>query len=273
VAWEFTMTNKYTRLLIFILGLVAASGLPLAAWAATTVYEAEETLILDGYVKRVDWSGSKLLVIYHSNDGYDGADWTLEGPAPEALLRMGWSKELLKANDRPNAVIYPATDGKAAKGSLVRVQLRDGRTMETGLYGVVQTIPRAHLNRRFENPADDPMQTLYGNTQVFTAEDPKGPPEANYNGRVWFNADHSLQMFSNDLQQDGKTWTSHAMKGTWWLEKQLGKWVRCNWFEPSPIPFCHSPGEFRKVGEKWSIVFRGAKADWIEKRAIEVGQH
>lgn len=249
--------------------LMLAAGI---ANAADTGYDLKETLILDGYVKSVDWSGKQLNLVFHSNDGYDGADWAVAGPAVADLLRIGWSKDMLKAGDRPNAIVHPAADG-TAKGSLIRFHLRDGRTLETGVNGSLQTIPREHLYRKFDNPQDDPMYSLYGNTQVFYAADPQGPPEANYNGRIWFNANHTLVIFSNDLNKDGKTWSNHAMNGTWWLEKQLGKWVRCNWFEPSPIPYCHSPAEAHKVGEKWSIVFRGAKADWIEHREIEAGQH
>jgi hypothetical protein len=250
-------------------GLTLAGGL---ARAADTTYDLKETVILDGFVKSVDWAGKQFILVFHSNDGYDGADWTVVGPATADLLRMGWNKDMLKAGDRLDTVVHPAADG-STRGSLMRFYLKDGRTMEIGVYGTLNPIPREHLKRRFENAADDPVRNLYGNTQVFYAEDAKGPPEANYNGRVWFNADHSLVMFSNDLKPDGKTWSNHAMKGTWWLEKQQGKWVRCNWFEPSALPFCHSPAEAPKVNEPWSVVFRGERADWIEHRVIEVGQH
>ena len=243
-----------------------------AVLAVATDYDVNQTVILDGYVKSVDWTGSDLKFVFHSNDGYDTADWAVQGPATAALIKMGWTKDMLKAGDHLDTVVHPASDG-SPKGELMRFYLHDGRTMEIGVYGTTQPIPREALNRRFDTSADDPMYSLYGNTQVFYAEDPHGPPEANFNGRVWFNPDHSLLMFSNDMNDDRKSWRTHVMTGTWWLEKQQGKWVRCNWFEPSLIPYCHSPGDSHNVGGVWSIDFRGVNADWIEHRTIEPGHH
>lgn len=241
------------------------------ARAAQQEYEKADFIILDGELKSVDWSGPKLKVIFHSNDGYDGVDWTLLGPDPAYLLRMGWTKDVLKAGDRPNAVVEPDKNG-TANGTLIRFQLGDFRTLETGPFGSPLIYPRNALQQHFDNPADDPLATNYGNTRTCRAEDAKGPPEANYSCRLWVNADHTMMMFENNMNKDGKTYSQRVDTGVWWLEKQLDKTVACTLITGSSKPRCHAPVDRHSVGDHWSILFHGAKANWTEYRELLPGR-
>jgi Family of unknown function (DUF6152) len=238
--------------------------------AGDVAYDPNQFIILDGEVESIDWSGSLLKIIFHSNDGYDGVDWTLTGPAPDYLLRMGWTKDSIKAGDRPDAVIHSDKNG-TANGSLIRFLLSDYGTLETGPHGSTQIYPRGALTQTYATAADDPLASNYGNTRTCRAEDPKGPPEANYSCRLWVNADHTMMMFENNKQPDG-TYKQRVDTGIWWLEQQLNRTVSCTFINGSAKPRCHSPVETHKVGDKWSIQFHGANADWTEYRELLPGR-
>jgi hypothetical protein len=265
------MKTMHTAAAIVAVTVAVLTVLATGALAAETAYDTDRTIILDGEVRSVDWSGSRLKVNFHSNDGYDTTEWVVTGPPPAQLLRMGWTRADLPPKVRVDAVVHPASDG-SRDGSLIRFYLNDGRTLEISRFGSTEIIPREALSLKFTNPADDPMGGVYGNTQNFWADNPQGLPEANYNGHSWYNDDHTLMMFSNDLRADG-TWSHHVTGGIWWLEKQQDKWTRCMLFTGNKRPYCHSPVGFEKVGDKWTAILRGAKSDWVEHRELEAGRH
>lgn len=257
----------------------AAIGLALAlAGTATVPVRAaqrplvDETVILDGNVKSVDWSGEKLVVVFHSKDGYETADWTITGPKPADLLHMGWSKELLKPNDAADVYIHPDPNG-ITQGTLIRFLLADGTTLEASLRSDMNIAPPKALNRVFENPADDPMANYYANTRTCLAKSEH--PEGQYNCTSWWNADHTFAIFENNLDAQGGMGAGLIMQnGIWWLEMQRpGQWVNCQMVPGAFKPRCHSPVTFNKVGDKWSIPFHGRNADWTEYRTVEQGRH
>ena len=253
------------------IGVIAGVALAIAATrAAAPSYDANQFIILDGEVKSVDWSGSQLKVIFHSNDGYNGADWTLVGPDPAYLLRMGWTKDLIKPGDRPDAVIHPDQNGTAT-GSLMRFLLDDYRTLETSPFGAPLIYPRGALSQTYANPADDPLASNYGNTRTCRATNPHGPPGSNYSCRLYVNADHTMMMAENNMQPDG-SWSAHIDTGVWWIEHQLGKSVACTLITGASKPRCHAPVEKHKIGDKWSILFHGASGNWIEYRELLPGR-
>lgn len=249
---------------------VIMMGLSFAANAAQQV-TVDDTVILDGFVKSVDWSGDQLAVVFHSNDGYETADWTLTGPKPADLLRLGWSKELLKPNDRIDAYIHPNKSG-ATTGSLIRFLLEDGSTLETSLRSDMNMAPRAALYRTFENPAEDPMAGYYANTRTCLAKSTS--QEGQYNCTSWWNADHTFSVFENNLYPAGGQGQGLVMQnGVWWLEMQRpGEWVSCQLVTGALKPRCHSPVTFGKSGDQWSISFHGKQADWTEYRTVQEGR-
>jgi len=258
---------KSIKIATLVIGFVLAIT---GARAAAPNYDTSQFIILDGTVKSVDWSGSRLKVLFHSNDGYDGADWTLVGPDPAYLLRMGWTKDLIKPGDQPDVVIHPDKNG-TANGSLMRFLLDDYRTLETSPFGSPLIYPRGALSQTYANPADDPLASNYGNTRTCRATNPGGPPGSNYSCRLYVNADHTMMMSENNMQPDG-TWSAHIDTGVWWIEKQLGKSVACTLITGSSKPRCHAPVEKHKVGDKWSILFHGRSGNWIEYRELLPGR-
>jgi hypothetical protein len=261
---------KWLQAAAAVFGLLLGAS---SAQAAPMDYDTTNFIILDGFVKSVDWSGSHLEVVFHSNDDYDGADWTLQGPAPSYLKTMGWKQDAVKAGDRVDAVVHPDTNG-AAKGQLLRFLLPGYRTLETGPYSSSLVYPPGSIKKTFANVADDPLASTYGNTLTCMASDSK-PAEADYSCRIWINSDHTIRILRkrtfNGLNPDG-TFNLATDTGFWWLENQLGKTVFCTLIDDAPMPHCDSIAERHQIGDKWSVKVHGAKADWTETWQLQSGR-
>jgi Family of unknown function (DUF6152) len=261
---------KWLRTVAVIFGLSLGAS---TAHAAQMAYDTTNFIVLDGFVKSVDWSGSNLKMVFHSNDGYDGADWTLQGPAPAYLKTMGWNQDAVKAGDRIDTVIYPDKSG-TANGQLLRLLLPDYRTLETGPYGSSLMYPPGAIKKTIANVADDPLATLYANTLYCLASDSK-PADANHSCRIWINADHTVRILRiktiSGLNPDD-SFNLATDLGHWWLENQLGKRVLCTLIDNAPMPHCDTAAMRRKVGDKWTVKVHGANAEWTETWELQQGR-
>jgi hypothetical protein len=247
--------NERRRMKSLLIVLALGSG-----GAAAADYDGNRTVILEGPVRVIDWSGPRLSFSMGSYDGYGGAPvWSVVGPAPDELLKLGWSKASIKTGDVLDVMAHPATDDSRG-AQLVRVIFRDGSTLETSARGTTHIIPREAFTPAWKKPADDPLLGYYGNTVVFKAK--------NYEGHAWFNADNTVTMFNRDQQADG-SWTMRVVQGQYWLQRLQDKYIKCFFFARSPIaPFCHSPVNFEKPGSKWEIKMPNGDS---ETREIVVG--
>jgi hypothetical protein len=65
-------------------------------------YDAEQTITLTGTVTEVQWTNPHIFIVMDVADAAGGAakEWTLELGGPNALLRLGWKRDSLKAGDR-----------------------------------------------------------------------------------------------------------------------------------------------------------------------------
>jgi hypothetical protein len=54
--------------------------------------------------------------------------WAFENGAPSVLSQMGWSKDVIKANDKVTVEYAPLRDGKPG-GHCLKVTLPDGRSL------------------------------------------------------------------------------------------------------------------------------------------------
>lgn len=243
-----------------------------AGYAAQVRNQIDNTVILEGTVKSVDWSGNQLIVVLHVNDGWDRPDWTVTGPKPADLLSMGWSKDLLKVDGRVSAYVHPDKGG-ALKATLQRFLLEDGSTLEASLHSDLDAAPREALYRVFENPVDDPMAGYYANTRTCLAKSPN--PEGQYNCTTWWNPDHTFSIFENNLDAQGGIGAGLILQdGTWWLQMQRpGQWINCQLVPGATRPRCHSPVRFGTRGDKYSIEFTGKNANWTEYRGVLEGRH
>ncbi|MGC3980210.1 MAG: DUF6152 family protein [Steroidobacteraceae bacterium] len=267
---------KLIQTALVIVGLV--TGLvtnSYAAQAAKPAQQLDDVVILEGTVKNVDWSGEQLVVVLYVNDGWDRPDWTITGPKPSMLLAMGWSKDLLKVNDRLSAYAYPDKSG-ALKATLKRFALEDGTTLEASLKSDMEMAPRAAFNRVFENPIDDPMSGFYTNTRTCLAQGTA--PSAKYNCTSWWNPDHSVAVFENNIGNEGGVGRGVGsgmvmQTGIWWLQMaRAGQWTNCQLMTGMVKPRCHSPTTPGKAGDKWSIEFTGRDANWTEHRSVMEGR-
>jgi hypothetical protein len=256
---------KLMQLAAVLIGMTFGAG-------AMSAVQVDSIVILEGTVKSVDWSGEQLIVVLHVNDGWDRPDWTVVGPKPADLLRMGWRKDLLKPDDRVSAYAHPDKSGEL-KATLKRFLLADGSTLEASLHSDLDVAPREALYRVFDNPADDPMSGFYANTRTCLA---KGEhPAGQYNCTSWWNPDHTFSIFENNLHAEGGMGAGLIMHdGTWWLQMQRpGQWINCQLVPEATRPRCHSPVRPGKSGDKWSIEFTGRNANWTEFRTVEEGRH
>jgi hypothetical protein len=251
-------------------GLLLGTG---AAHGAAVDYDTRSFINLDGFVKRIDWSGSQLQVLFHSNDGYEGADWTLQGPPPVYLKAMGWRQDAVKPGDRVVAVVYPDLNG-TANGKVLRFLLPDYRSLETGPYSTSLIYPPGSIKKTSANVADDPLATLYANTLHCTASESR-PADANHSCRMWVNADHTVRILRkktfSGYNADG-SFNLATDLGFWWIETQLGKKVLCTLIDNAPMPRCDTAAVSRKVGDKWTVTVNGADARWTETWELQRGR-
>lgn len=227
----------------------------LTSWSAES-YDSQRTVILEGPIRSIDWSGRQLKFLMGSFDGHGGApEWTVLGPAPDELLKLGWSKASLKLGDKLDVMIHPALDD-SRNGQLLRVIMGDASTLETSVHGTSHIVPREAFAKPWKTLADDPLQGYYGNTVVFKG---KG-----YEGHAWFNADNTVTMFNRDQQPNG-SWTMRVVSGVYWLQRLQDKYIKCFFFERASLPpFCHSPVNFEKPGDKWEITMPNGDSETRE---------
>jgi hypothetical protein len=260
------------RLVIISLLVSAWLGIG-AAQAADNSSETTDFVVLSGHVKSIDWSGRALQVVFHSNDGYDGADWTLQGPAPKTLVALGWKRDLVKPGDRLSAAVIADQSG-TANARLLRFYLPNYQTLETTALGSAWMYPRGAIRKTIAEVTEDPLATLYGNTLFYVASANK-PPEANLAGRMWINADHTFWLLGkktpNGLNADG-SFDLGTDVGHWWIERQLGKPVLCLLANSWPMPRCDTAVKPRKVGEKWNVTVHGANTQWTETWELQQGR-
>ena len=138
---------KRTLMSLIGAGLLLAGLCPSGARAAAVAYDQDNVLILDSVIRSVDWSGPQLKLVVGSFDGHGGApDWTIIGPDPALLFRMGWTKDLLQVGEKLDTVINPDKNG-SRNGSLLRFYLFDGRTLEISPFGTTHIVPLESLAR------------------------------------------------------------------------------------------------------------------------------
>lgn len=254
-----------------IVTIACTLGAASSAGAAQPQQKLDDTVILEGVVKSVDWSGEQLVVVMNVNDGWDRPDWTVIGPKPDVLLSVGWSKDLLKPQDRVSAYAHPDKGG-ALKATLKRFVLENGTSLEASLRTDMEIAPREALYRVFENPVDDPMSGYYANTRTCLAQG--NAPSAKYNCTSWWNPDHTVSVFENNIGSEKEPGRGMVMQtGTWWLQMaRAGQWTNCQLMPGAYKPRCHSPTIPGQAGQKWSISFTGREANWTEYRSVMEGR-
>ena len=126
------MGNKF-RLLVGILGLLIAVLPAVAHHAFVAQYDAAKSTTLHGVVTKVEWTNPHARFYVDVKDtGGKVTTWNLELASPNALRRLGWTRDIIKVGDQVSVLVAPAKDGTKMANART-VTLADGRKMVAGL--------------------------------------------------------------------------------------------------------------------------------------------
>jgi hypothetical protein len=120
-------------LLVAVVGLLVAACPALAHHAFVAQYDASRSMTLQGVVTKVEWTNphARFYVDVKDKSG-NVTNWNLELASPNALRRLGWTRDILKPGDKVSVFVAPAKDG-AKMANARTVTLADGRKMVAGI--------------------------------------------------------------------------------------------------------------------------------------------
>jgi len=120
-------------LLVGGIGLLVAALPALAHHAFVAQYDASKSTTLHGVVTKVEWTNphARFYVDVKDKSG-KVTNWNLELASPNALRRLGWTRDILKVGDQVSVFVAPAKDGTKMANART-VTLSDGRKMVAGL--------------------------------------------------------------------------------------------------------------------------------------------
>lgn len=95
-------------------------------------FDASKPVVLHGLVTKVAWMNPHVYIWVDVSDSAGTVtNWAVESAAPNYLMRLGWTKQSLKAGDTVTIWAFAAKDqAKLAKTDAVT--LPDGRRVTTG---------------------------------------------------------------------------------------------------------------------------------------------
>jgi len=125
-----------------LIGLVAGGGLLLSAAAPVLAhhsfaaeFDANQPVTLEGTVKEFRWVNPHSWLIVNVPNKSGGTDeWAVEGGAPSALLRRGWTKNTLPPGTKVVVQGFMAKDG-SKRANARDIVFPDGTKMFIGSSG------------------------------------------------------------------------------------------------------------------------------------------
>jgi hypothetical protein len=126
-------TKAYTLLLAAF--ALLAGGRAIAHHSFAAEFDAQKPLTLKGVVVKWEMINPHgwITIDVSAPDGKT-TQWMVETSNPNGLMRLGWTKNSLKAGDEVTIEGYQAKDGSNTANA-ARVTLADGRKVFAGVFG------------------------------------------------------------------------------------------------------------------------------------------
>ena len=132
------MKTRISSALGMLCATAMLSGLPAQAHHSFAAqYDANKPITLTGKVTKVEWTNPHIYIYMDVADSKTGGaqNWALEMGGPNALIRLGWSRNSLKVDDEITVEGSLARDGSALVNARSVVLTATGRKMFAGSSG------------------------------------------------------------------------------------------------------------------------------------------
>jgi len=130
------MRSKLKRLIIGLAGATAAAVSANAHHAFSAEFDNDKPVRLEGTVTKWEWINPHAWInIDVVNDSGDVEQWRVEGGAPNALIRRGWTKDSLPPGTEIVIEGYLARDG-SNRASGQDITFPDGSKLFVGSAGI-----------------------------------------------------------------------------------------------------------------------------------------
>ena len=116
------------KLVCLAAGAIATLTLPAFAHHSFSMFDAQQTVTLDGTVKEFEWVNphSWLRVIVNDKNTGQPAVWVLELSSPSRLVTMGLRADSMKAGDAVSVTFHPLRNGSRG-GQFLQAVLPGGK--------------------------------------------------------------------------------------------------------------------------------------------------
>jgi Family of unknown function (DUF6152) len=129
------MKTAIRTAVLSLLASVLAVALPVYAHHSFPAqYDVAKPITLTGKVTKVEWTNPHIFIYIDVTDEKTGAvvNWALEMGGPNALLRLGWKRDSLKAGDVLTVEGSLARDGTPLANAKSIVMAATGQRMLAG---------------------------------------------------------------------------------------------------------------------------------------------
>jgi hypothetical protein len=117
------------RLLVGVLIAVARVAAT-DAHHSFTMYDQTQVVSIQGVVRDFQWTNPHaVLHVLVAQSGGDPRLWTIEMTSPGVLTREGWTRTMLRPDDRIEVQLHPLRDGRLG-GGFVQLTLANGQTLK-----------------------------------------------------------------------------------------------------------------------------------------------